>query len=236
MSGHSHARTVLHTKQAEDAKRGKIFSKLARQISVAAREGGDPEMNSKLKQVLEEAKRFNLPKSNIEKAIQKGTGKLPGAKLEEIVFEAYGQGNVAIIIEGITDNTNRTLSEVKQILQAHNGKMAGEGSVKWLFERKGCITIEGKDQEELELLVIEAGAEDIYWHNGEMDVYTKSEELDKVKQNLEGKNIKIESASLDWKAKEEVEAGDKDKEALEKLFEALDDNEAVQEVYSNLKV
>lgn len=235
MSGHSHAKTVMHTKQAEGAKKGKIFSKLARQISVVTREGGDdPETNPKLRQILEQARKFNMPKSNVEKAIQRGTGKLPGAKLEEIVFEAYGPGNVAIIIEGITDNTNRTLSEIKQILQGHNGKMAGEGSVKWLFERKGCITIESKDKEGLELLAIEAGAEDIYWDNGVLYVYTKSEELDKVKQILEGKNIKIESASLDWVAKEEVEAGPKDKESLQKLFEALDENEAVQEVYSTL--
>lgn len=242
MSGHSHFKTVMHRKSAEDQKRGKIFSKLARQISVAARDGEDPETNAKLRQAIEEARRFNLPKTNVDRAIQRGVGKLPGAQLEEITFEAYGPGNIAIIIEGITDNKNRTLSEVKKILQQHNGKLAGEGSVKWLFERKGCVVMDCKAQEQdlaskenLEMIAIEAGAEDIYWHNDFLDVYTKSEELDKVKQDLESKGIKIESASLDWVAKEEIEPGEKDKEALQKLFEALDENEAVQEIYSNLK-
>ena len=244
MSGHSHAKTILHKKQITDAKRGKIFSKLAREISVAAREkGGDPETNPKLRLVIEKARQWNLPKDNIERAIKRGTGELAGEKLESVLFEAYGPGGIAIIIEGITDNKNRTLGEIKQIFNQNNGKLADSGSVKWMFERKGCLEIqsgkggyEDKKKEDLELLAIEAGAEDIYWHNNVLDVYTKPEELEKVKKNLEAKGIQTESTTLDWVAKEQVELDEKNKEACQKLFEALDENEAVQEIYSNLKI
>lgn len=243
MSGHSHAKTVLHKKRLEDAKRGKIFSKLSRLISVAARQGEDPETNPKLKQALEQAKQFNFPKENIEKAIKRGTGEGEGVGLEEFMFEAYGPGKTAIIIEGITDNRNRTLNEIKQILAQHKGKLADAGSVKWLFERKGCVIINQEsriknqeDKENLELLAIEAGAEDIYWHEGLLDVYTKPDDLEKVKKNLQAQKIKIESASLDWIAKDTIEVEQKQKQACKKIFEALDDNDAVQEIYSNLKV
>jgi YebC/PmpR family DNA-binding regulatory protein len=242
MSGHSHAKTILHKKQITDAKRGKIFSKLAREISVATREGGgDPEINSKLRLVIEKARQWNLPKDNIERAIKRGTGELAGEQLESVLFEAYGPGGIAIIIEGITDNKNRTLGEVKQIFNQNNGKLAGSGSVKWMFERKGCLEIqsrkyEEKKREDLELLAIEAGAEDIYWHNNILDVYTKPEELEKVKKNLEEKGIQAESAALDWVAKEQVGLDEKSKEACQKLFGTLDENDAVQEIYSNIKL
>ena len=240
MSGHSHAKTIKHQKEITDAKRGKIFSKLAREISVAVREkGGDPEINSKLRLVIEKARQWNLPKDNIERAIKRGTGELAGEKLESVLFEAYGPGGIAIIIEGITDNKNRALGEIKQILNQNNGKLAGSGSVKWMFERKGCIEVqstkyEEKKKEELEMATIEAGAEDIYWHNDLLDVYTKPEELEKVKKNLEAKGIQAESTTLDWVAKEQVELDEKNKESCQKLFEALDENDAVQEVYSNI--
>ncbi len=244
MSGHSHAKTILHKKQITDAKRGKIFSKLAREISVAAREkGGEPEINSKLRLVIEKARQWNLPKDNIERAIKRGTGELAGEKLESVLFEAYGPGGIAIIIEGITDNKNRTLGEIKQIFTQNNGKLAGSGSVKWMFERKGCLEVQtgkerykDKKKEDLELLVIEAGAEDIYWHNDLLDVYTKPEELEKVKKNLEAKGIQTESTTLDWVAKEQIELDEKNKEVCQELFEALDENDAVQEIYSNLKI
>lgn len=243
MSGHSHAKTILHKKQITDAKRGKIFSKLSRQISIAAKEkGGDFETNSALRLAVEKAREFNMPKENIERAIKKGTGELVGEKLEEVIFEAYGPEGIAIIIEGITDNKNRALGGIKQILTQNRGKLVGEGAVKWLFERKGAITVDSKAQmpdvkskEELELLAIEAGAEDIYWHNDNLDIYTKPEELEKVKKNLEEKGVQAESASLDWVAKEEVSLDEKKKQACQKLFEALDENDAVQEIYSNLK-
>ncbi len=244
MSGHSHAKTILHKKEITDAKRGKIFSKMAKLITIAVKEGGgDPSANSKLRMAIEQAKNANMPKDNIERAIKSGTGELSGEKLEHVTLEAYGPGQTAIIIEGITDNKNRTLGEIKQILNQNNGKLAGSGSVKWLFERKGAIIIDSqlqaeelKNKEKLELEAIEAGAEDIYWHTAFLDIYTKPEELEIVKKNLEKKGIKIESSSLDWVAKEMTEVEEKEKEACQKLFEALDENDAVQDIYSNLKV
>ncbi len=240
MSGHSHWHSIRYQKSVADAKRGKIFSKLARQISVAAKEGGgNPETNPKLKMAIEQAKSANMPKDKIERAIKRGTGELAGEKLQSVILEAYGPGGIAIIIEGITDNKNRTITEVKQILNQYNGKMANEGSVRWLFERKGVITIQNeektKNKEELEMAVIEAGAEDFHWRNDTLDVYTKPEELEKVKKTLEEKQIKIDSASLDWVAKNTIEIEEKEKEVCEKLFEALEENDAVQDIYSNLK-
>ncbi len=243
MAGHSHFSSIKHKKAIADLKRGKIFSKLARQISVAAREkGGDIETNPYLRMAVEKAKSFNMPKENIERAIKRGTGEIEGEKLEEFIFEAYGPKGIAIIIQGITDNKNRTLGEVKQILAKYNGKLATPGSVMWLFEKKGCITIKNsklktqnsKLKEDLELKAIEAGAEDIYWHNDILDVYTKIQDLERVKKNLENQGIKTESADLEWVAKDEIQLDKKNKQTIEKLFEELDENNDIQEIYSNL--
>jgi len=185
MSGHSHWHSIKYQKQAADAKRGNVFSKLSRQISVTAREkGGDSNTNPSLRTAIEKAKGLNMPKENVDRAIKKGTGELEGTMLENVVFEAYGPGGVAIIVEGITDNRNRALGEIKQILNQNNGKLVAEGGVQWMFERK-------------------------------------------VK--------KEEPGSLEWVPKQGIEISGKDKEACQKLFEALDENEAVQEIYSNLK-
>jgi len=186
MSGHSHAKTIKHQKNLTDQKRGQIFSKMARVISIAAKEGGpNPETNTKLKVAIEQAKGFNLPKENIERAIRQATGGGgEEANLEEVIFEAYGPGGIAVIIEGITDNKNRTLGEIKQILSQHGAKLVGEGGVRWMFERKTT-----------------------------------------------------ETGSPEWVPKQgEIEVASQDKEACEKLFEALDENDAVQEIYSNLKL
>jgi YebC/PmpR family DNA-binding regulatory protein len=242
MSGHSHARTIKHQKELTDKKRGQIFSKMARVIWIAVKQGGpNPETNSKLRLAIETAHSFRMPNENIERAIKRATGEISEEKLEEVMYEAYGPGGIAIIIEGITGNKNRTLGEVKQILNQHNGKLVNEGAIRWMFDRKGVIIINTTEQqpeiknEELELKAIEAGAEDLYWHDNLLDIYTKPEELEKTKKNLEEKNVKIDSVSLDWVAKEEITVSDKEKEACQKLFEALDENEAVQNVYSNLK-
>jgi YebC/PmpR family DNA-binding regulatory protein len=241
MSGHSHWSKVKWQKGATDLRRSKAFSKMARLITIAAREGRDPTINSKLRLAIEMAKRINMSSENIERAIKRGAGEVEGTKLEPVIFEAYGPGGIAILIEGITDNKNRALNEVKQILNQNNGKLVAEGSVKWLFERKGVITIViTNDQtpapkEDLEMLTIEAGAEDIRWKDDVLDIYTKIGDLDKVKRNLENQGIKIESASLDWVAKEEITLREKERENCQKLFEALDEVESVQEIYSNLK-
>ncbi len=244
MSGHSHAKTIKHQKELTDKKRGQMFSKVTRLISVAAKEGGtNPETNSKLRMAIEQARTANMPAENIERAIKKASGGLAEEKLEEFLFEAYGPEGVAVIVEGITDNKNRTLGEIKQILNQYNGKLVSGGSVKWLFERKGCITIDPKEQslnikkkEDWEMLSIEAGAQDIYWHDDLLDVYTKIEELEKVKKILEEKGVKIKSSSLDWTAKEEISLSEGAKTTCQKLFEALDENDSVQEIYSNLKI
>ena len=244
MSGHSHSRTIRHQKNITDQKRGQMFSKLARVISVAVREGGpNPETNSKLRLAFEMAKEVNMPKENIERAIKRASGEAGGEKLEEVFYEAYGPGGIALIIEGITDNKNRALAEVKQILNQHQGKLVQGGAIKWMFERKGCITINCKlqiedlqNKEKLEMTAIEAGAEDLYWYNDSLDVYTDIKDLEKVKKNLEEKGVKIDSTSLDWKPKEMIDLKEKEKETCLKLFEALDDSDSVQEIYSNLKV
>ena len=239
MSGHSHAKTILHKKTITDQKRGKIFSKLARLISIASKEkGGDPKTNSGLKMAIDRAKKVNMPKDKIEQAIKRGTGETKEAQLENALYEAYGPGKIAIIIECITDNKNRTLAEVKQILNQNSGKFADSGSVKWLFEKRGCITVNNEQKtmnnEDLELMAIEVGAEDILWNDNLLDIYTKPEELEKVRKNLEEEKVEIESSSLDWTAKETIEIEEKDKEKAEKLFESLDENEAIQDIYSNL--
>jgi len=245
MSGHSHSKKIKREKAITDQKRGQMFSKIARMISVAIKEGGtNPETNQKLNVAMETAKRWNLPKENIERAIKKGSGEeSAGEKLEAVSFEAFGPGGVALIIEGITDNKNRTLGEIKQILSQNNGKLVGEGAVRWLFEKRGVITVIFasqpsfiKSKEELELAVIEAGAEDIRWYGDDLEIYTTPENLEKIKKILEEKLVKIDSFSLDWVAKETVDLDEKQKEACQKLFEALDENEAVQEIYSNIKL
>jgi YebC/PmpR family DNA-binding regulatory protein len=242
MSKHSHWAKIKRKKEVADKERGRMFSKVLRMISVAAKQGGNPETNASLRLAIEKAREFNMPKETIERAIKKGSGGLEGGILEEVLYEAYGPGKIAILIEGITDNKNRVFNEIKKILERYNGKLVTPGSVKWMFERKGCISLNIKNQisniknEELEMMAIEAGAEDIYWHDDFLDVYTKIEDLEKVKKKLEEKGIKIESASLDWVAKEEIEVGEEDKIAAQKLFEDLDESEEVQEIYSNLKM
>ena|SRR3989344_14908 len=238
MSGHSHFKTVAATKNANDAKKGKIFSKMARVITIAVKEKGpDVSSNIQLKAAIEKAKEFNMPKENIERAVKKGTGELAGESLEEVSFEGFGPGGFALIMDGITDNKNRTLGEIKGILSQYQGKMAGEGAVRWMFERKGFMTIscDEKQKEELELLVIEVGADDVKHQNGVLEIYTKPEDWEKTKKILEEKGLKIESSFLEWTAKEEVAISDKEKETAQKLFEALDENDAIQDIYSNLK-
>ncbi len=244
MSGHSHAKTVKSKKEAGAKKRSHIFSKMNRLITVAVRSGGpNPEINSKLRMAIESARSFNMPNDNIERAIKKASGEGGVEKLEEFVFEAYGPGNAALLIEGITNNKNRALGEIKKILSQYNGKLVREGAIKWMFERRGYATIileaqneELKDKEKLELTAIEAEAEDIVWNNNNLDVHTSIENLEKVKNNLEEKGIKIESSGLEWKPKEEMDLDEKQKQGCQKLFEALDENDNVQDIYSNLKV
>lgn len=239
MSGHSHWSSIKRAKGTADLKRGKIFSKLARQISVAAREkGGDIEANPTLRIIVEKAKGLNMPKENIERAIKKASGGGEGDKLESFVFEGYGPEGIAVIIEGITDNKNRVLGDIKKILNNHGGKLANEGSVKWLFERKGLIVIDNeqknKDRENLEMKAIEAAAEDFRWKNNNLHIFTKPEDLEKIKKSLENQGLEIDSSSLDWIAKEEIPLDKEGQKKVESFFEELDENDDIQEIYSNL--
>jgi YebC/PmpR family DNA-binding regulatory protein len=242
MSGHSHWHSIRHQKGITDAKKSKVFSKISRIITLAAKEGGgNPNANAKLRLAIEQGKEANLPGDTIEKAIKRGTGEIEGAKYEEFSFEAYGPGGIALLIDGITDNKNRTLGEIKQILNQHNGKLV-ESGVRWLFDRKGSIILDLKMQienlknrEQVELLAIEAGADDLLWKDDALEIYTTPENLESTKKSMEEKGVKIQSSAIGWKPKTEVEVDQKTKEAAENLFEALDENDAVQEIYSNIK-
>lgn len=240
MSGHSHWSSIKHQKALTDAKKGKVFSKLAREITIAARDGGgDPESNPRLRPIMEKARSVNMPKENVERAIKKGTGEIAGEKLEEITLEAFGPAGATLIIEAITDNKNRTLGEIKKILSENKGKMASEGSVKWLFEKKGVIAVNNEQKtgkEELELVAIEAGADDFSWEENFFSVYTKPENLETARKILEKKGLKIDSVSLGWVAKETKTLSEEEKKSCENLFEELDENDSVQNIYSNLKI
>mgnify|MGYP001169662052 FL=1 len=231
MSGHSHWSTIKFKKGVEDAKRSKIFSKLAREITVAAREhGADLDFNPRLRMVVDKAKLANMPSDNIDKAIKKGTGELKGGNLEEFLLEAYGPEGVAILIEGITDNMNRTINELKQIVSKNGGKVVEQGAIKWMFEKKGIIVVQ-KDNEEMELDLINAGADDISISEDMFIIETKVENLDQTRKNIEKMNYSVKDASLAWIPNERIEG---DKEKNYKLFEALDESEDVKELYYNL--
>ncbi|MDD4624802.1 MAG: YebC/PmpR family DNA-binding transcriptional regulator [Candidatus Paceibacterota bacterium] len=242
MSGHSHWAGIKHKKGLADAQRSANFSKLAREIAIEAKTGDNPETNSKLKAVIEKARGFNMPRENIERAILRGAGKLPGAALECFSIEAYGPGGTAIIAEGITDNKNRSLSETRNILNKNNGKIVNEGAIRWMFDNKGYIVIdidsqspEKSSKEDLEMAAIEAGAENTSWDENILEVFTKMEELDQVKKNIESAGIKIEESSLGWFAKEEVAVDEKAMAANQKLLEELEASDDVSKTFSNLK-
>lgn len=242
MSGHSKWSQIKHKKSLTDVKKGKVFSKIARIISLAAKEGGtDPAANAKLRLSIEQAHSVNMPNDNIEKAIKRGGGELDGEKIEPVIYEAYGPGGVALILEGITDNKNRTAAEIKHLLDRENSKLAEAGSVLWMFDKKGAIEIDfsaasSKTKEDLELAVIDSGADDFHWREEEiLEIYVQPNNLEKVKKNLENRGLAANSSSLDWVAKNPIKVADpRLKIQLEKLFNALDENEDISEIYSNL--
>lgn len=237
MSGHSHFHNIKIKKGAEDAKRSKIFSKLSKELSVAAKDGGsDITFNAKLRSAVEKAKSMNMPADSIDKAIKKGSGELAGFSYEEFLVEAYGPGGTAFIVEGITDNKNRSLGEIKLILTQKGGKYVNEGGIKWMFEKKGVISIDatGKNKEEVEMTAIEAGADDIDWDESTFYLYTKPEDLEKTKKALEEKGLKTETALLEWVPKENVSVDEEIKEKNQRLFDTLDENDDVQNIYTNI--
>lgn len=242
MSGHSHWAGIKHKKGLADAQRSANFSKLAREISVAAKTGDNPSTNAKLKAAIDRAHEFNMPRENIERAVLRGAGKLPGATLEEFSVEIYGPGGIAVIAEGITDNKNRAMSETRIILNKNNGKLVNEGGIRWMFDRKGYMVVDLKSQspehqskDDLEMAAIESGADNTAWAEDVLEIFTKADSLDQVKKDIEAKGIKTEEASLGWFAKEEVEADEKTMAANQKLLEELEASDDISSAYSNLK-
>ena len=236
MSGHSKWSTIKRKKGAADAKRGKIFTKLIKEITISAREGGgDPGANPRLRLAIDNAKAANMPADNIERAIKKATGELEGVTYHELMYEGYGPGGVAMLIEVATDNKNRSVAEVRHLLSKYNGSMGENGSVAWMFNRKGIITlpIQNKSEDEIMDIVLEAGAEDLHTEEDFFEVQTDLESFEPVRKALVAADLQIENASLQWIAKNTVNIGTEDAEKVMKLIEAMEDSEDVQNVYSN---
>jgi YebC/PmpR family DNA-binding regulatory protein len=240
MSGHSKWSTIKHKKAATDAKRGKIFTKLIKEITVAARlGGGDPSANPRLRAAIDAAKGQNMPKSNIERAIKKGTGELEGVSYEEITYEGYGPGGVAVLVETITDNRQRTVAEVRHLLSKRGGNMGEPGSVSWVFEKKGLVVIEKDkvDEETLMDVALEAGADDIRDEGSEWEVETSPEDLPSVRDALKEAGIEIISAEVSMVPGNTVKLEDeKQAKQMLLLMEALEENDDVQNVYANFDI
>lgn len=239
MSGHSKWATIKHKKAVADARRGKIFTQLIKEITIAARiGGGDPAGNPRLRLAIDKAKVNNMPAENIKRAIQRGAGELPGMMYEDMVYEGYGPGGAALLIESVTDNKNRTVSELRHTLERHGGKLAAVNSVGWMFHKKGIIHVSAAHFHEDNLLniILDAGAEDM---KTEEDVYvitTTPEAFEPVKNALEAKGVKIEHAELQMVPENTVRVEGKDAEQLLKLMEVLEDHDDVQHVYSNFDI
>jgi YebC/PmpR family DNA-binding regulatory protein len=237
MSGHSHFAGIKHKKGLNDAKRAKVFTKLAKPITIAAREGGGKlETNFKLRMAVDKAREFNMPKDNIDRAIKRGTGETKGAEYQEVLYEAIGPGNIMMLIKATTDNKNRTVSEIKAILTKAGGKMGEMGSSMWNFEQVGTVLVDasGKNIEDLEMIAIEAGAKDISSNDGQFLIYTAPHELAMIQGYLEKSDIKIVEAGLTYLPKTAVKIDENTRIDYEKLLEQLDDQDDVEEIYDNL--
>lgn len=237
MSGHSKWSTIKHKKAAADAKRGKVFTRLAKEITVAAREGGgDPSFNNRLALAIDKAKAQNMPKDNIERAVKRGTGELEGEEYYEAVYEAYGPHGIGILVEVETDNRNRSIADVRHIVSKYGGNMAEAGSVSWQFTRKGYISITQEvDQDDLFLVAADAGADDVEF--GEMtEIYTELENLRAVREAVVDAGIDIEETSVIYDPNNPVELGKAEALQVMNLIEKLEDADDVQNVYSTLEI
>jgi len=239
MSGHSKWSSIKHKKGAADAKRGKMFTKIIREISVAARfGGGDPEGNPRLRTAIAAAKGVNMPKDNIERAIKKGTGELEGAHYEESVCEGYGPNGVAILVNLMTDNKNRTLAEVRHAFSKHNGNIGTTNCVAWMFDKKGLIAFEkGKvDEEKLMEVALDAGAEDINDEGTTLEVVTDAKDFETVRDALDKNGLEYLFAKSTMVPQNTVKLDVKEAEQTLKLLEALEDSDDVQDVYANFDI
>lgn len=239
MSGHSKWATIKHKKGKTDAKRGKLFSKLSRAITVAAREGGtDPGMNLALANAIEKAKAESMPKDNIERAIQRGGGGAEGEQYESIVYEGYGPSGVAIIVEVLTDNRNRSAAEVRNIFGKHGGQLAQPGAVAWGFERRGSLIIDGTryDEDVVMTAAIEAGADDVVQDGDQFEVLTQPADFAAVRDALQSAGIELEQAELTMVPKNTVKLDENDARKTMKIMDSLEDSDDVQEVYANFDI
>ncbi|MFB0565748.1 MAG: YebC/PmpR family DNA-binding transcriptional regulator [Candidatus Aminicenantaceae bacterium] len=239
MSGHSKWHSIKYKKAAQDAKRGKIFTKVIRELSVAARlGGGDPETNSRLRKAIAEAKIVNMPADNIKKAIMKGTGQLEGVSYEEAIYEGYGPGGVAIYVEALSDNKNRTVSELRYIFSKNGGNIGESGCVAWMFKRKGYIVVEKAKASEDDLLetVLEAGAEDLREDGSNYEIITPQEEYEKVVDALKRNNMDIAASNVGYIPQTYVKLEGKQAQQLLRLMEELEDHDDVQQVWANFDI
>jgi YebC/PmpR family DNA-binding regulatory protein len=239
MSGHSKWSSIKHRKGMADAKRGKIFTKLIKEISVSARlGGGDPSGNPRLRQAILAARAENMPKENIERAVKKGTGELEGTSYEEIAYEGYGPGGVAVLVEVLTDNKNRTTAEVRHVFAKHGGNLGGTGCVSWLFDKRGLVVFDKEKVEEEMLmnLVLDAGAEDIHETEKEFEVLVPPESQEKVREAVESAQLPYSFAEITMYPQRTVRLEGRDAEKMLRLMEALEDADDVQKVYANFDI
>jgi len=243
MSGHSKWATIKRKKGATDAARGRLFTRLIKEITIAARSGGgNPDGNPRLRLAIQTAKTSNMPADNIKRAIQKGTGELPGVSYEEITYEGYGPAGVAILVEAVTDNANRTVSEMRHVFSRNNGNMGQSGSVAWMFTKKGNITVPKAGQKNpltedaLLTIMLEAGADDMQTDEDVYTITTSPQSFDTVKKALEDKEVVIESAALQMIPQNMIKVAGKEAEQTLKLMEALEEHDDVQNVYSNFDI
>lgn len=237
MSGHSKWANIKHKKAKMDAQKGKLYTKLSKMIIVAVREGGpDPETNSKLRDIIEKAKEANIPNENIMRAIKRGSGELGGANLEEALYEGYGPGGAAILLEVMTDNRNRTAAELRHIFDKYGGNLGEAGCVAWMFEKKGLLIVEKNEEtnaEDIMMLAIEAGSDDVEEQEDSIEIVTSPEKFESVKEALLENNVRLSSGEITYIPKTTLTLSGKDSEMMDKLLEALDDHDDVQNVYTN---
>ncbi|MBD3305566.1 YebC/PmpR family DNA-binding transcriptional regulator [candidate division KSB3 bacterium] len=239
MSGHSKWHSIRHKKARVDAQRGKMFTRLIKELTVAARMGGgDPEANSRLRTAIATAKAANMPADNIDRAIKKGTGELPGVSYEEITYEGYGPSGVAIMIDAMTDNKNRTVAEIRYLMSRYGGNLGANGCVAWLFNKKGVITVQAEHTNEDELLEIalEAGAEDMTTEDGVFQITTDPANFEDVRSALEEQGIPMSSAELTMIPENTVKVEAKEASKVLKLMDALENHDDVQNVYANFDI
>ncbi|MEA3421762.1 MAG: YebC/PmpR family DNA-binding transcriptional regulator [Acidobacteriota bacterium] len=239
MSGHSKWASIKHKKAAQDAKRGKAFTKIIRELSIAARmDGGDPDINPRLRKAIADAKAVNMPADNIKRAILKGTGQLEGTTYEEIHYEGYGPGGVAIYIDVLTDNKNRTVSEIRHIFSKNNGNIGESGCVGWMFSRKGYIVVEKSRAKEDNLLevVLEAGAEDLREDGSNYEIFTEPEDYEAVINALKENKIDLAASNLGYIPNNYVKVEGKQAQQLLRLMEELEDHDDVQNVWANFDI